>query len=802
MKPENYEKFKSVSWFREGIVPAFTLFVLTFCGLALEVSLTRLYSVIFLQGYVYLLISLSVAGLGFGAVWVYYANEKSLQLFFQLLSLFPLLIFLLIVGFNHFATPVVFFLLPTVLLFICIGSSTTYLFQKTCFPISLLYFTDLCGAAAGAISSFYLLNAFGAAKAIVLLLVLISLSCGLIGHLFFRTQKYGPVIYLLTVAISITLFCLDLTHVVSPQHNRLKDLSTILEDKQKKPRITETRWTAFGRSDLVETDNPLLKTLYIDGAAGTKMVRMENGKVDPVLKRALAYDYIGGIPLLPIPQAQRESAVVIGSGGGIDVVTLLAAGYKKIAAVEINSDFIDIVKKYSDYNGGIYNDHPRVAVFNQEGRTFIRSENLQFDLIHMALPIIKSARNIGSYALTENHLFTYEAFNEYWQALNPNGYLIVVAHYTGEVYRLVANIVKAFESNGMSSQTAMKHIVLIGRDAAPALILRKKAFTEEDAEVYYGMIRTLGQEGSSNYIPYVDQHIIQYRDRETDQIRSKPMINELLYRLSRGTIDLETFIDRHPENVSWISDDSPFFYQMKKKLPVEIMIAFFISLLILILLALLFRNISKSRTNVSKKYFYYFCIIGSAFMMVEIAMIQKFVLFWGHQTVALACLLSLILLSTGIGSYVSGIIRMSDAKLKSSLVLIILLTGISFTLSGHLLNTHATASTAVKITLSAILIFPVFFMMGFPFPTLLARIKQQPGGTGLFPWMIGINSVAAMMGGCLAIAIAMLWGYSYVLFSGMLLYGSMIPPLVLSGYRSKLSTHCDLNNATSSYVPN
>jgi len=189
-------------------------------------------------------------------------------------------------------------------------------------------------------------------------------------------------------------------------------------------------------------------------------------------------------------------------------------------------------------------------------------------------------------------------------------------------------------------------------------------------------------------------------------------------------------------------------------------------------------------------------------MMVEIAMIQKFVLFWGHQTVALACLLSLILLSTGIGSYVSGIIRMSDAKLKSSLVLIILLTGISFTLSGHLLNTHATASTAVKITLSAILIFPVFFMMGFPFPTLLARIKQQPGGTGLFPWMIGINSVAAMMGGCLAIAIAMLWGYSYVLFSGMLLYGSMIPPLVLSGYRSKLSTHCDLNNATSSYVPN
>ncbi len=183
-------------------------------------------------------------------------------------------------------------------------------------------------------------------------------------------------------------------------------------------------------------------------------------------------------------------------------------------------------------------------------------------------------------------------------------------------------------------------------------------------------------------------------------------------------------------------------------------------------------------------------------------MVQKFVLFWGHQTVALAYLLSLILLSTGIGSYVAGIIRMSDAKLKSSLVLIIILSGISLTLSGPLLNTYATASTAVRITISAVLIFPVFFMMGFPFPTLLARIKQQPEGTRLVPWMIGINSIATLMGGCLAIMIAMLWGYSYVLFSGMLLYGSMIPILVLLGYRSKLGAHYDFKNATSSAVLN
>jgi len=579
-------------------------------------------------------------------------------------------------------------------------------------------------------------------------------------------------------------------------------MSTLLEDKQKKAMIAETRWTAFGRSDLVETDNPLLKMLYIDGAAGTKMVQVENGNVDPALKRALTYDYIGGIPLLPIPQAQRERAVVIGSGGGIDVVALLAAGYKKITAVEINSDFIDIVKKYSAYNGNIYNDHPNVTVINQEGRTFIRSTDRQYDLIHMSLPIIKSARNVGSYALTENHLFTYEAFKEYWEALNPDGYLLVIAHYTGEAYRLVTNIVKAFASNGMSSQTAMKHIVLVGRDSAPALILRKRAFTEEDAEVYYGMIRTLRQEGSSNYIPYVDQHIIQYQDWETGQVKSKPMINELLYGLSRGAIDLERFVDLHLENVSWISDDSPFFYQMKKKLPEEIIVVFLITFFLLILLTLIFSNSSAAETKVSKKYFIYFCIVGSAFMMVEIAVIQKFVLFWGHQTLALACLLSLILLSTGIGSYVSGVFRMSDARLKSCLLLIVVFIGIFFSLSGHVVDTFATASNVVKTTLSAMVISPVFFMMGFPFPTLLARIKQKPGGIRLFPWMIGINSISTMMGGCVAIMAAMLWGYSYVLVTGMLLYGSMIPLMFLIEYKTKLRPDCDSKNADLNTVPN
>jgi len=376
----------------------------------------------------------------------------------------------------------------------------------------------------------------------------------------------------------------------------------------------------------------------------------------------------------------------------------------------------------------------------------------------------------------------------------------VVAHYIGEAYRLVANAVKAFEQNNIPAQIAMRHIVLIGRDSAPALIIRKNAFTEADAEIYYGMIRTLGQVGSSNFIPYVDQHMIEHRDRETGQVKLKPMINELLYSLSRGEIDLEAFVDLQPENVTWISDDSPFFYQMKKILPKEILIVFCASIILLILLTIFFRKSPAAKIGGANTYFIYFGIIGCAFMMVEIAVIQKFVLLLGHETVVLAYLLSLILVSTGLGSYVSGTMKISDSRLKGCLLLAIAFSGVFFPLSGQALSAFTTQSIGIKLFYASILIFPLFFMIGFPFPTLLSRIKQQHSGIQLFPWVIGVNSIATMVGGCLAVCIAMLWGYSYVLIAGTLLYGAMIVFLSLFKYRLQQKAGCRFDLVRSEYM--
>jgi len=742
-----------------------SLFLLTFSGLALEVCLTRLYSAIFLHTYVYLLISLSMAGLGFGAVLIYYIKDRIQGLIFNILVFLPLLSFTFLLGLSFLNANVVVSLIPTILLFICIGSANTLIFQRSKISLPLLYGIDLCGAATGALCSYYLLNFMGAVKSVLLAIVLIVVATSLLQRRLFGTSTRGLLGKVIVVIIAASLMSLDFNLLVTPRHNRLKDMSRVLADKAKNPRVVATRWTAFGRSDLVETDNPLMKTLYIDGAAGTKMLHMPNGVLPKELHHALRFQFVTGIALLPIPAEERDHALVVGSGGGIDVVTLLTNDYRRISAVEINPDFIALVKQYRQYNGGIYNNHPQVSLFNQEGRSFIRSSDRKFDLILMSLPILKSARNVGSYSLTENHLFTFEAFNEYWRALNDNGYLVIVAHYPGEVYRLVTNAIKAFETRGVNPPLALQHMILIGRDTAPALIMRKKPFSKSDAETYYGMIRTLRQEGTTNFIPHVAQHSIEYREWETNQVKSKTMINPGLYALSKAEIDLSTFIARDPENIGWISDDSPFFYQLDKGIPKEILIVLSFAILIFVIFIILFLRTPEGHQHTPINHLIGFSCIGIAFIMIEIGVIQKFILFWSHQTLALAFLLALILISAGMGSLTSRLLIDKRFSFEACVGFAIVMAILFHLVNGPVLSVMESKSALWKMAGSIILVGPLFFILGFPFPLLLTRVKEQ-GAEQLFPWMIGINSITTLLGGVMAIGIAIQIGYQFVLLSG------------------------------------
>ncbi|MFP4485034.1 MAG: spermidine synthase, partial [Spirochaetaceae bacterium] len=524
---------------------------------------------------------------------------------------------------------------------------------------------------------------------------------------------------------------------------------------------------AFFRLHFLQWDGG---TLFIDGGAGTKMVRMEDGQVPRSVAETLLFQYLGGLPLLTVNREDRGTAVVIGSGGGIDAVTLLVAGYREIDAVEINPDFIEVVREQAAYTGGIYNDHERISVHETEGRSFLRTTNRQYDLVLMGLPIIKSARNFGNHALTENYLFTHNAFTEYRNAMSPDGMMIVIAHYRNELLRLVSNALKSFQTDGLSLQEAAQRIVAIGDAQNPTLVLRNRPFTAEEREGFKTILQAIPTRPDLNYVPGLTRE-------ETQTYR----INRGLAAVAAGGATLADFAAGADENISWIGDDSPFFYQLSPSLPGEMATVGSAVLVIIAAFAALFalylrRRRDHRESDPEDEYlnrgatarFVAFGLIGIGYITVEIAILQKFIVFWQHQTPALAVVLSVILVSSGLGSLISTRLRRA-ATLAGMIAGVLALLVLALVFLSPALLSLEDASVAVKVLVTMAFLAPVFVPLGMPFPTLL-----RSSAPSRYPWMIGFNSVTTLAGGALAMIVALQFGYTFVMLSGMLAYALLI----------------------------
>ena len=140
---------------------------------------------------------------------------------------------------------------------------------------------------------------------------------------------------------------------------------------------------------------------------------------------------------------------------------------------------------------------------------------------------------------------------------------------------------------------------------------------------------------------------------------------------------------------------------------------------------------------------------------------------------ALALLLALILVSAGTGAAASRQLIAKPLNIEKCLVAILLMVIVFYLANAPILRAFETKSALWKVAASAILVGPLFFTMGFPFPLLLGQVKQR-GGVDSFPWMIGINSITTLLGGVLAIWVAMQGGYRFVLLSGAGLYALLL----------------------------
>jgi len=749
----------------------FGMFVSSFGVLALEISLTRIFSLMYSYHYTFIAVSIALLALSLGGVLT---QVFSWQI--PLDAIFGRLAFISVVF--SFASILIFALtsLPSSNIvsdalimffpFLIAGVFLATIYNVFTAFSNVAYFADLLGAAIGASAVVFLLNSAGAVRGVLLVGALISIA-----SLFFAVgSKRKLVILVATVNIVLMAFLVQYStrtnmSNVSVMSGQGKELEEILADQSLGARIIDSRWSAFGRTDLVEVDaDPHSKVIFVDGGAGTKMFHFDgdltnsSGEV-PSLKYTTQY--------FPYYFVNKGDSLIIGPGGGLDVLTSLIGGMNHTTAIEVNPDIVAMVREYSSYNGGIYTRYSNVHVYVDEGRSYVRRSPQEYDIIMLDIPVTKTAQGSIGYALAENYLFTTNSFTDYFGRLDDDGLLTIVAHDGAEVYKLVSIAFKALEDQGLSAQEIMRRLVLVqseGHSGLPVFILKKTPFTSSEARLVYLRANELGL--IPVYLPYVDGEFL----------------DPLLTGLADGTVSIDAVISLADFEMVPPTDDSPFFYKFEKGIPLtlsQLLIGTVISSAAL--LGLYLGAWARRLSAVSKRELtclmsefslfrpYYFASLGLGFMLIEIPLIQRFTLFLGHPTLAIAVVLFSLLLAGGLGSFYSA--KWESQKMYN-VFKISLVTGITVILYMLVLplvfNAYLSYDSTFRFFVVFILIFPLGFLMGIPFPIGLKFTTKEAKNDAA--WMWCINGVFSVLGAVLALAVAMSFNFSVVLLSGGLIY--------------------------------
>lgn len=729
--------------------------------LLLEITFARLSSVILSYHYVFLVLSTAMFGLGMGGLAAYYLADKPengnkyLTVSCVLFVVFiPISIALM--SWLPYISNIFFYAFLMFVPFFFAGILLAVIFRLYPEESSRLYAADIFGAAAGVAAAVFLLRKFGGINSA--LFASVSASVALI---FFSMRNKKIILPAFLTGITVFVFIINLSFQLAKEvpvgDDPIKDLNRLIADPEKGGGIIETRWSAFGRTDLArhakEAD---VMTLFVDGTAGTPMYRF-NGDIknpDGIVKE-IPKSFPGYFPFLFLKDNEKESALIIGSGGGRDVLIALMAGIKDITAVEVNRELVDIVKGYSKYNGGIYTNYKNVNIVVDEGRSFLKRSNHKYNSIILTLPVTKSSRSIEGYALTESFLLTEESIIDYLEHLKDDGQLIVLMHNKIMALRMVSLSLSAMKKIGIDNPSAMRHIYLFG-DKLPLFVLRKRAFTEDEIGLRITEMQRLGFGDGIAFMPY-------------NKINAHDSVNKALLLVADGAVSIEKIIKATDKDISAVTDDSPFFYKFEKGLPDNVLLLLYLSIILCILITVLPFIIAKKEARNSKTNFIrpvlLFLLLGAGFMILEVSLIQRFILFLGSPVISMSVFLITLFIGMSFGSFYSN--RFSGNEIGYKIGLFSLIIGaviiIYSILLSYLFGLLIGYGFIIRVIAAAILILPLGFLLGIPFPSGIRLLKLREKGF-LISWMWGINGAASVLGSVLAVAVAIMAGFTFAQF--------------------------------------
>lgn len=782
----------------------FAVGLASFSTIALELTLTRIYSVTMYYHFAFMVISLALLGLAISGVALYlfpaFFARRS-PAFWGAVAMLGCAVGVLVAlavalhnpislrGWRANVGTLIAIYFAASVPFLCSGFALSVAIASAGARIGRIYAFDLVGAALGCLFIVPVLPLLGGPGALVAVAALAALAA----VLFAIAGGAGPIARRPLVWLGGGLAAVLLVLAIREPRAHLFGVARNPEKFLGGRSVQFEKWNAFSQITVAPAADPDHRWIFIDADAAT---RLWSGQVRAAGTQAPRRFPEVRVASLVYALRHDGTALIIGPGGGTDVLSALGHGVPRVVGVEVNPIIVnDVVRgKYAAFTGDLYRD-PRVHVVVDEGRSYIRRSPEPFASIQATLVDTWAASSSGAFTLSENNIYTVEAFSEFLEHLAPRGIVAVTRWYDAsapkEFLRLIALGRAALERRGVAPAEVPRYFAIAtDNDRRGTLLLSRDPYSAADL----ALLHAKAAEGGLRLLfePRVAG--------STAPGGEDPLLREFLQAPSA-----EAALERLPYDATPTTDDRPFFfYNLRGRQLLSIfgrvgalelnnlgiaLLGFLLLLSIVMTVVLvmgpllLLRRAALRGARAEKlRVLAYFLCLGLGYILVEIGFMQKFVLFLGHPIYALAVVLATLLAASGTGSALSGwgAARFGVGgflgRVTAALATLLLLYSVALTPLFHgLLG----LPLAVRVVVAIFLIAPPGILMGTYLPTGV-RVATATG-PDLVAWAWSANGAASVVGSVAAVSLSMNFGFTLALAAGVVVY--LLTPFLLPPQR-------------------
>lgn len=755
------------------------LFLVSAATLIYEVVLTRLLSVVTWYYLAFVSVSLAMFGMTAGALVVqlvprWFTSDQLRRRLVQASLAMAISIPLALL--TMLAVPIdLSFAVQTAYSFVLFSAivAVPFLFSgiviclcltRSPYPIGQVYFVDLIGAAAGCFGALALLKVVDAPSAVLAVSALVFL-----GGAAFEWHASGPagarrIVRWALAAVIVAGLNASTLHGIQPIWSKGRiDRRTNLLAEAWNPisRVTayKPEWNArpymFGPSRRM----PQLKTswidLTVDDFAETPLFEYRG---DTSKFEFLRYD----VTSLAYSLRQGGSAAIIGMGGGRDALTASLNRFHRIVGIEVNPAMVDLVMRKLRWFADL-GAMPGLEVHADEGRSFITRSSDKFDVIHASMIDTEAATVAGAMTLSENSLYTVEAWRIFYHRLKPGGLLTfsrwaIPGPQIVEALRLFSTGWATLLSEGVANPG--EQIALLSSGEVATLLVTNTPFSADDRAHLRSIAASM--DFDILYFPGLAPSM-----PELAKVTKVSGLDGLSHLRYLSVLDYSPVYDSSPYFFSFVRLTP--FSQLTLALKSDVrgslvalgfLATFFLASVVLLAFAILIPMTrwvglptAPDRSLVGG--IAYFVAIGLGFMIVEIAMMQQLSLLLGHPTYSLAVVLAGLVFFSGLGSLASGRVSVSSGWIAPAVPIAAALALSAYAVTA-LPAAHALAAAGLpeRGAAALALIAPCGLLMGMCFPLGLRTVRES-GHDDALPWMWALNGAASVLASFAAVLLSM-----------------------------------------------